>query len=58
LKKIKKSDTLRVYPDKSSTKIFTKGNIKFKQEPVILHVACESLEQSLDFLKKARAVGF
>ena len=33
-------------------------NIKFKQEPCILHVACNSLEQSLDFLKKARSVGF
>ncbi len=75
LEKIQKSDTLRVYPDKFSSKISTKGNIKFKkkdqrssiglnlnikfkQEPVILHVACESLEQSLDFLKKAREVGF
>ncbi len=33
-------------------------NIIFKQEPCILHVACNSLEQSLDFLKKARSVGF
>jgi len=35
-----------------------KKNIIFKQEPVILHVACKSLEESLDFLKKARLVGF
>ena len=32
--------------------------IVFKQEPVILHVACRDLESALDFLKKARTVGF
>ena len=35
-----------------------KGNVKFKSEPCILHVACESLEEGLDFLEKARGVGF
>lgn len=30
----------------------------FKQEPVIIHIACDDLEKSLDFLKKARSVGF
>ncbi len=33
-------------------------NIIFKQEPVILHVACDKLESALDFLKKARTIGF
>ena len=50
-------DTLRAYPETSSKKMFTKGII-FKQEPVILHVACESLEDALSFLKKARTIGF
>jgi len=36
----------------------SRKNIKFKQEPVILHVACESLDDALGFLKKAREVGF
>lgn len=35
-----------------------KKNIIFKQEPVILHVACRDLEGVLSFLKKARSVGF
>ena len=33
-------------------------NIIFKQEPVIIHVACDDLEKSLDFLTKARSIGF
>ena len=32
--------------------------IIFKQEPVILHVACKNLEDASDFLKKVRSVGF
>ncbi|MCK4552877.1 hypothetical protein KAT80_01610 [Candidatus Pacearchaeota archaeon] len=43
---------------KRSLEKIKKGKINFKQEPVILHVACDSLEESLDFLKKARSVGF
>lgn len=35
-----------------------KGKIKFKQESVIIHVACKNLESSLKFLKKIRSVGF
>ena len=43
---------------KKNLEKISKGNIMFKQEPVILHVACENLESALNFLKKARVVGF
>lgn len=43
---------------KKSLEKIKKGKINFKQEPVILHVACGNLKESLDFLKKARGVGF
>ena len=35
-----------------------KGNIKFKQEPPILHIACRNLEGAKKILDKAREVGF
>ena len=34
-----------------------KGNLKFKQEPLILHVACENLESAEKLLNKVRDVG-
>lgn len=43
---------------KKSLEKSLRKNIIFKQEPVILHVACDDLEKSLGFLKKVRAVGF
>jgi len=35
-----------------------KGNVKFKQEPPILHVACKTLSSAQSLLKKAQTVGF
>jgi tRNA wybutosine-synthesizing protein 3 len=63
-----KYDTLRVYaqkghknlragPEKFSKKIFTRGT-KFKQEPMILHVACNSLEDAKEIMKIAQDSGF
>lgn len=43
--------------DKELKKI-KKGNIKFKQEPPIIHIACWDLESAREILAKARAVGF
>ena len=45
--------SLRSVMDNSARK-----TIMFKSEPCILHVACENLEGALNFLKKARSVGF
>lgn len=39
-------------------KISNKGIIKFKQEPMILHVACNSIEDAKDLLNKAHLSGF
>ncbi|MBU0894160.1 MAG: hypothetical protein KKF48_01215 [Nanoarchaeota archaeon] len=33
-------------------------NLKFKQEPCILHVACRDLENALELLKKAQLAGW
>ncbi len=49
-------DTLRVYPESFSQKMITKG-IKFKCEPVILHVACRDLESASALLEKAKRAG-
>ena len=35
-----------------------KGDLKFKSEPPILHVACRSLEDAEELLEKAREVGW
>jgi len=35
-----------------------KGNFKFKTEPLILHVACETLEDAEKLLKKAQFAGW
>ena len=35
-----------------------KALIKFKQEPPIFHVACKSLEEGFNILKKARLIGW
>ena len=51
-----KNHTLRVYPEKSSEKIFTEG--KFKSEPPILHVSCKTVEGAEDILNKARESGW
>lgn len=51
-----KPHTLRVYPEKSSLKIFT-GD-KFKSEPPILHVSCKMLEDAEEILNKARELGW
>lgn len=50
------SDTLRVYPEKSFSKIFTGG--KFKSEPPILHICCENIESAEEILNKARDSGW
>ncbi len=57
VKKEKRINTLRVYPETFSQKMFTKG-IKFKSEPCILHVACDSLDDAQSFLNKAKLAGW
>lgn len=39
-------------------KLKTKSELKFKQEPVILHVACRSLKHASEILEKARKAGW
>ena len=43
---------------KKELKKIKKGDIKFKQEPPILHIACEKIDGAFEILKKARAVGW
>lgn len=57
--------TLRAYPEKSSTMIFTKGkkiedagDVKFKTEPPIIHIVCKDLDSASDLLEFAKHVGF
>ncbi len=38
--------------------VWLKGNCKFKQEPPIVHIACESLEDAEKFLKLAQDSGW
>ncbi|MEN7982718.1 MAG: tRNA wybutosine-synthesizing 3 family protein [Nanoarchaeota archaeon] len=62
-------DTLRAYPEKFFSRIFTegkkeldnlmsKGMIKFKMEPPILHIACKNLECASELLENAKHIGF
>lgn len=44
--------------DKLIKKESKKLNVKFKQEPVIFHVACKTIEDAKSFLVKAREIGF
>lgn len=39
-------------------KIRNNKNLKFKQEPMILHVACEKLENANNFMQLAQKAGF
>lgn len=43
--------------DEMDDHIPTKGNFKFKQEPMILHIACRDLESASEMLNKIRDVG-
>lgn len=56
------SDNARNLPEAISSKSIRaqrdKLNIKFKQEPCILHVACVSLEDAQKLLDKAKLVGW
>ncbi len=57
-------ENLRAGPEPSrswrkfSTKISTRGIIKFKMEPCALHVACESLEDAQKLYDKAKLAGW
>ena len=42
----------------ASTKELSNLNIKFKQEPCILHVACRNFDVALNILKKAQSSGW
>ena len=54
----KKINTKKILKEIDMRKQRIIQRVVFKQEPIILHVACESLAETLDFLKKARNVGF